>query len=275
MRRAMSECSHLSVPSGADPPDHYPGGAGPGQENSAPPAGGGPRRSSHSPAMKRSLTVSEDPAPPQTLSAAGATRADLSQPADPGPAHFLSAPEGGPENRFPPLEGAVPDGVSLPVPLSPGGHGTPPESGSGPAHVKDAPAGVSPVPDSGPPRSGHGDELTEGTATGLDTEPSGPDPGVKVGGDTEGFFESRGDAGPPGTGPSVSALEGRCCSFIGPRRCRSSPGSDPCSIPCSDPCSDPSLGFYQTAGQFPLQWCAWCVGQGPDSVAPGTGHLSL
>ena len=242
MRRAMSECSHLSVPSGLVPPDQYPGGAGPPET----PAGG-PRRSAHSPAIKRSLTVAEDPQPPQTLSAAGATRADLSQPADPGPAHhFLSAPGcGSAETRFPPLDGAAQrdvwdgaaetrfaplegaarwnaeeqDGVSLCVPPGPGARGTAPlESGSGPAPFEDA---LSPVPDSGPRSpSGHGDDRGERRSP----EPSGWEPGAEGGGgggDAEGFCESGGDAGdlgrPPGTSTSVSlAAEGRWCSLARP-----------------------------------------------------------
>uniref|UniRef100_A0A673ALU5 Microtubule-associated protein n=1 Tax=Sphaeramia orbicularis TaxID=375764 RepID=A0A673ALU5_9TELE len=78
MRRAMSECSHLSVPTSLDLPDKYPGGDGAGLDQLVSPMGG-PRRSPHS--MKRSLTVAEDqpPTPPPTLSAAGATHNDLRQ----------------------------------------------------------------------------------------------------------------------------------------------------------------------------------------------------
>lgn len=78
IRRAMSECSHLSVPTSLELPDKYPGGNGEGLEQLLSPMGG-PRRSQLS--MKRSLTVAEDqpPTPPPTLSAAGTTQIDLRQ----------------------------------------------------------------------------------------------------------------------------------------------------------------------------------------------------
>lgn len=76
MRRAMSECSHLSVPTSLELPDTYPGGTPAGVDAGVSPTGG-IRRSPNF--MKRSLTVSEDqpPTPPPTLSAAGATQTDL------------------------------------------------------------------------------------------------------------------------------------------------------------------------------------------------------
>uniref|UniRef100_A0A3B4BCD6 Microtubule-associated protein n=1 Tax=Periophthalmus magnuspinnatus TaxID=409849 RepID=A0A3B4BCD6_9GOBI len=76
MRRAMSECTHLSVPTSLDLSDKYPSGDGLDQLLSPM---GVPRRSPHS--MKRSLTVAEDqpPTPPPTMSAAGATHIDLRQ----------------------------------------------------------------------------------------------------------------------------------------------------------------------------------------------------
>ncbi|XP_014849733.1 PREDICTED: microtubule-associated protein 4-like isoform X12 [Poecilia mexicana] len=88
MRRAMSECSHLSVPSSLELPDKYAVGEEP-ESTQLPSSMGGPRRSPHS--MKRSLTVAEDqpPTPPPTLSAAGATHLDLRQ-AAPEPQLCLS-----------------------------------------------------------------------------------------------------------------------------------------------------------------------------------------
>uniref|UniRef100_A0A8C6SZS1 Microtubule-associated protein n=1 Tax=Neogobius melanostomus TaxID=47308 RepID=A0A8C6SZS1_9GOBI len=81
MRRAMSECTHLSVPSSLDLTDKYPGGdGGDGLDQLVSPVvPGGPRRSPHS--MKRSLTVAEDqpPTPPPVLSAAGTAHLDLRQ----------------------------------------------------------------------------------------------------------------------------------------------------------------------------------------------------
>ncbi|KAM4533363.1 uncharacterized protein PAE49_021928 isoform 7-T7 [Odontesthes bonariensis] len=83
MRRAMSECSHLPVPSSLELSDEYPDGGGAEFDQLAPPLDA-PRRLSHS--MKRSLTVAEDQTPtaPPTLLAAGATHSDLRQaPAEP------------------------------------------------------------------------------------------------------------------------------------------------------------------------------------------------
>ncbi|XP_047185690.1 microtubule-associated protein 4 isoform X10 [Scophthalmus maximus] len=131
MRRAMSECSHLSVPTSLELPDKYPGGDEAGLDELASPMGG-PRRSPHS--MKRSLTVAEDQpqTPPPTLSAAGATRSDLRR--TPSEPRLCLSP-------FPPLResnaGSPPSppealmedfrveketgGIVLPVPLSPKG----------------------------------------------------------------------------------------------------------------------------------------------------------
>lgn len=131
MRRAMSECSHLSVPTSLELPDKYPGGDGAGLDQLVSPMGG-PRRSPHS--MKRSLTVAEDqpPTPPPTLSAAGTTHIDLRQ-APPEPRLSLSPfpPLKNGNAGFPlspleaPLEGfkaeKEPGGIVLPVPLSPKG----------------------------------------------------------------------------------------------------------------------------------------------------------
>lgn len=131
MRRAMSECSHLSVPTSLELPDKYPGGDGAGMDQLLSPMGG-PRRSPHS--MKRSLTVAEDqhPTPAPTLSAAGTTHIDLRQP-PPEPRLCLSPfPQLKDGNAgFPlspleaPLEGfkaeKEPSGIVLPVPLSPKG----------------------------------------------------------------------------------------------------------------------------------------------------------
>ncbi|XP_054893137.1 microtubule-associated protein 2 isoform X11 [Poeciliopsis prolifica] len=88
MRRAMSECSHLSVPSSLELPGKYALGDGP-DSTQLPSSMGGLHRSPHS--MKRSLTVAEDqpPTPPPTLSAAGATHLDLRQ-AAPEPQLCLS-----------------------------------------------------------------------------------------------------------------------------------------------------------------------------------------
>jgi len=84
MRRAMSECSHLSVPTSLELPGKYPEGTGAAPGQPASPVGA-PRRSPRS--MKRSLTVAEDPsrAPPPTLSAAGAAHSDLRQAPSPFP----------------------------------------------------------------------------------------------------------------------------------------------------------------------------------------------
>lgn len=69
MRRAMSECSHLSVPASIQLPDKYPGG-GILDELTSPV--GGPRRP-YTGGMRRSLTVADDqpPTPPPTLYATG------------------------------------------------------------------------------------------------------------------------------------------------------------------------------------------------------------
>lgn len=131
MRRAMSECSHLSVPTSLELPDKYPGGDGAGLDQLASPMGG-PRRSPHS--MKRSLTVTEDQplTPPTTLSAAGTTHIDLRQ-APPEPCLCLSPfpPMKDSSAGFPlsppedPVEGfkeeREPGGIVLPVPHSPKG----------------------------------------------------------------------------------------------------------------------------------------------------------
>ncbi|XP_038165410.1 microtubule-associated protein 4-like isoform X8 [Cyprinodon tularosa] len=122
MRRAMSECSHLLVPSSLELPDKYPLGDGPESTQL------GPRRSSHS--MKRSLTVAEDqpPTPPPTLSAAGATHLDLRQtPPEPQLCLTPLPPLKDQSVGFPlsPLEthheGCELGEIVLPVPLSPRG----------------------------------------------------------------------------------------------------------------------------------------------------------
>lgn len=130
MRRAMSECSHLSVPTSLELPDKYPGGNGAGLDQLMSPMGG-PRRSPHS--MKRSLTVAEDqpPTPPPTLSAAGTTQIDLRQ-APPEPCLCLPFPplnDGKASSPLPPLEAPLKGfkaekklgGIVLPVPPSPKG----------------------------------------------------------------------------------------------------------------------------------------------------------
>lgn len=131
MRRAMSECSHLSVPNSLELPDKYPGGDEVGLDLLESPVGG-PRRSPHS--MKRSLTVAEDqsPTPAPTLSAAGTTHSDLRQ-SPPEPrlclSPFLNVRDGNPSFPLSPLEVHVegfgvekePGGIILPVPLSPKG----------------------------------------------------------------------------------------------------------------------------------------------------------
>ncbi|KAM6976871.1 uncharacterized protein FYW47_001701 [Aplochiton taeniatus] len=129
MRRAMSECSHLSVPASLELPDAYPGGGGGGGVDEFTSSVRGPRPPPHS--MKRSLTVAEEQ-PCPTLSASGATRSDLTQ--DPPEPRLSLSP-------FPPLKGlpaSVPllpgkgvvedveadqelGGVLLPVPASPRG----------------------------------------------------------------------------------------------------------------------------------------------------------
>ncbi|XP_016100012.1 microtubule-associated protein 4-like isoform X8 [Sinocyclocheilus grahami] len=121
MRRAMSECSHLSVPASLELPDKYPGG---GVLDKLPSPIGGPRRQ-HSGAIKRSLTVADDqpPTPPPTLSA-GATRNDLRNNIE---LHFPPFPARKDQSSFPLspvedlLEGPFIDknqGVVLPVPVT-------------------------------------------------------------------------------------------------------------------------------------------------------------
>ncbi|KAL0156090.1 hypothetical protein M9458_047336, partial [Cirrhinus mrigala] len=121
MRRAMSECSHLSVPASLELPDKYPGGS---VLDKLPSPIGGPRRQ-HAGAMKRSLTVADDqpPTPPPTLSA-GATRSDLRNDIE---LHFPPFPTRKDQSSFPLspvedlLEGPFIDkdqGVVLPVPVT-------------------------------------------------------------------------------------------------------------------------------------------------------------
>ncbi|XP_061778151.1 microtubule-associated protein 4 isoform X6 [Nerophis ophidion] len=78
MRRAMSDCSHLSVPTSLELPDKYPGEEGLGLDQQVS-LSSGSRRAQH--CMQRSLTVAEDQdhAPIPTLSAAGTTHIDLRQ----------------------------------------------------------------------------------------------------------------------------------------------------------------------------------------------------
>ncbi len=119
MRRAMSECSHLSVPASLELPDKYPGG---GVLDKLPSPIGGPRRQ-HAGAMKRSLTVADDqpPTPPPTLSA---SRNDLRNDIE---LHFPPFPTRKDQSIFPLspvedlLEGPSIDkdqGVVLPVPVT-------------------------------------------------------------------------------------------------------------------------------------------------------------
>ncbi|XP_069368099.1 microtubule-associated protein 4 isoform X12 [Paralichthys olivaceus] len=131
MRRAMSECSHLSVPTSLELPDKYPSGDEAELDQLVSPLGG-PRRPPHS--MKRSLTVAEDQpqTPPPTLSAAGATHTDLRQ-APPEPRLCLSPfpplRDGNAGSPLSPLDASMegfrvekePGGIVLPVPLSPKG----------------------------------------------------------------------------------------------------------------------------------------------------------
>lgn len=123
MRRAMSECSHLSVPASLELPDKYPGGAVL-DELSSPI--GGPRRP-HAAAMKRSLTVADDqpPTPPPTLYATGVTRNDLRHDGD-TTLRLSPFPPLKSNGGYPPmediLEGSIVDkdqGVLLPVPFTP------------------------------------------------------------------------------------------------------------------------------------------------------------
>ncbi|XP_051910119.1 microtubule-associated protein 4 isoform X12 [Hippocampus zosterae] len=78
MRRAMSDCSHLSVPTSLELSDKYPGGELAELDQLVSPVSGARRPQ---PYMQRSLTVAEDPHPdtPPTLSAAGTTHVDLTQ----------------------------------------------------------------------------------------------------------------------------------------------------------------------------------------------------
>ncbi|XP_037135564.1 microtubule-associated protein 4 isoform X14 [Syngnathus acus] len=78
MRRAMSDCSHLSVPTSLELADKYPGGELAGLDQLVSPVSGSRRPQ---PYMQRSMTVAEDqqPVAPPTLSAAGATQIDLRQ----------------------------------------------------------------------------------------------------------------------------------------------------------------------------------------------------
>ncbi|XP_016092354.1 microtubule-associated protein 4-like isoform X3 [Sinocyclocheilus grahami] len=119
MRRAMSECSHLSVPASLVLPDKYPGGD---VLDKLPSPIGGPRRQ-HAGAMKRSLTVADDqpPTPPPILSA---TRNDLRNDIE---LHFPPFPARKDQSSFPLsplddlLEGPFIDndqGVVLPVPVT-------------------------------------------------------------------------------------------------------------------------------------------------------------
>lgn len=131
MRRAMSECSHLSVPTSLELPDKYPGGKEAGLDQLVSPMGG-PHRSPHS--MKRSLTVAEDqpPTPPPTLSSAGITQIDLRQAPSEPRLHLSPFPPlkdgkaGSPLSPLEaPLEGFKAEkelgGIVLPVPPSPKG----------------------------------------------------------------------------------------------------------------------------------------------------------
>lgn len=76
MRRAMSECSNLSVPVSLELADKYPGGIGAENDQLLSPMDGR-RRSPHS--MTRSLTVADDESLLPTLLAAGRTHTDLRQ----------------------------------------------------------------------------------------------------------------------------------------------------------------------------------------------------
>uniref|UniRef100_A0A8C9TQS5 Microtubule-associated protein n=1 Tax=Scleropages formosus TaxID=113540 RepID=A0A8C9TQS5_SCLFO len=120
MRRAMSECSHLSVPASLELPDKYPDKYGALDELPSP--GGGPRHPLSS--MKRSLTVSDEqpPTPPPTLSTAGVTRNDLRQEAEPSPkrAPFPPLPKGGGNFALEALDVSQPEkdqGIMLLVPI--------------------------------------------------------------------------------------------------------------------------------------------------------------
>ncbi|XP_049605570.1 microtubule-associated protein 4 isoform X8 [Syngnathus scovelli] len=128
MRRAMSDCSHLSVPTSLELADKYPGGELAGLDLLVSPVSGSRRPQ---PYMQRSMTVAEDqqPVTPPTLSAAGATQIDLRQ-TPPEPRLCLS-PFGPQRDRNvtllispeEPLEGFKMDkeqkSMVLPVPPSP------------------------------------------------------------------------------------------------------------------------------------------------------------
>ncbi|XP_024135406.1 microtubule-associated protein 4 isoform X8 [Oryzias melastigma] len=121
MRRAMSECSHLSVPYSQELPDKFPTEDTELEQTTT----GGPRRPPHS--MKRSLTVAEDqpPTPPPVLLAAGATHTDLRQtPSEPklhlspfSPPAIPASPVDAPMDRL--VAEMELDNVVLPVPLNP------------------------------------------------------------------------------------------------------------------------------------------------------------
>ncbi|XP_057679828.1 microtubule-associated protein 4 isoform X8 [Corythoichthys intestinalis] len=130
MRRAMSDCSHLSVPTSLELSDKYPGGEQVGLNQQVSPLSGS-RRSQHY--MQRSLTVAEDqqPATPPTLSAAGTTHIDLREtPLEPRLclSPFLSQRDSNTPLPIPlvePLEGFKLEkeqgNIVLPVPPSPKG----------------------------------------------------------------------------------------------------------------------------------------------------------
>ncbi|XP_060725661.1 microtubule-associated protein 4 isoform X5 [Tachysurus vachellii] len=119
MRRAMSECSHLSVPASIQLPDKYPGG---GMLDELTSSVGGHRRP-HAGGMKRSLTVADDqpPTPPPTLCATGARNGTGTT------LHLTPFPSFKSNRSFPlsPMEnvpeGSIVDkdqGVLLPVPVT-------------------------------------------------------------------------------------------------------------------------------------------------------------
>ncbi|XP_077480756.1 uncharacterized protein LOC144091928 isoform X8 [Stigmatopora argus] len=128
MRRAMSDCSHLSVPTSLELSDKYPGCEQVEYNPLVSPLSGS-RRSQHY--MQRSLTVAEDqqPTTPPTLSAAGTTHIDLRQtPTEPRLclSPFLSQRDCNtalPMSRVQPLEECTLENeqgdIVLPVPASP------------------------------------------------------------------------------------------------------------------------------------------------------------
>ncbi|XP_077364499.1 uncharacterized protein LOC144008969 isoform X5 [Festucalex cinctus] len=125
MRRAMSDCSHLSVPTSLELSDKYPGGELGGLDQLVSPVSGS-RRSQHY--MQRSLTVADDqhPSTPPTLSAAGTTHIDLRQtPPEPrlSLSPFLPQRDSNPISLEEPLEGfklqKEQRNIVLPVPPSP------------------------------------------------------------------------------------------------------------------------------------------------------------